>query len=644
MIHHQRAVRILQSAGAVVLMGLAALNLAGTRATAQPAAKPSAAPASEFAGADLKRGAEIYARVCAQCHDAGVERAPSRSVLSFMTAQSIHAALTTGPMVPMAAMLSAEDKRAVAFYAADQSRNAPPSAPVKTCARSASGFDMRQPPEFDGWGLAAGNSHAIPTALAGIDRASASRLKLKWALAFPHATRARSQPAFAGGAIFVGSQDGTVFALDRETGCARWQFKARAEVRTGIVVSPWKKGDAAARPALYFGDLIGNAYALDLRTGRQLWVDKTDPNPSVTLTGTPTLHKGTIYVPVSSRESATAREAKFPCCKFRGSVVAYDARSGKRLWQTFTTDEPKPAGVNALGVPQFAPSGAAIWSTPTVDPKRGLLYVTTGNNYTSPATKTSDAVMALDLVSGAVRWSTQVMSDPWNGSCHSQGKENCPANPGLDYDLGTGAVLTRGRDGREYLLAGQKSGAVHAFDPDGGAVVWHSQLGRGGPHGGVHFGIAAEGGSVFVPISDAEIAPNYVDYSAPKKSGMYALDVATGKTLWASAAPDVCAGRKGCMIGYSGAISATPELVLTGATDGWLRVFDRDSGKVLWEYDTFQPVTAVNGDIARGGSIDGTSAPVAHRGLLVATSGYYAGSTQAPGNALLVFEVARAGK
>lgn len=616
------------SAGAVsvaALFGAAALS----------AAEP------EFAGADLKRGAEIYAGVCAQCHDAGVERAPSRAVLAAMTPASIHAALTTGPMKPIGATLSDADRRSVAWFAAEQTRSAPASAAVKVCAPGTSPFDLRQPPELSGWGLAPGSTHAVPPAIAGIGRANAPLMRLKWAFAYPGATRARSQPAFAGGAIFVGSQDGTVFALDRETGCARWQFRAKAEVRTGIVVSSWVRGDPRARPAIHFGDLVGNAYAVDARTGRLLWSDKAGDHPAATLTGTPTLHAGRLYVPVSSRESAAARDPNYACCTFRGSVIAYEARTGKRLWQVFTVPPSAPVGTNAVGARRLAPSGAAIWSAPTIDARRGQLYVTTGNNYSAPPTATSDAVFAIDLVTGKVRWTRQVLSDPWNGSCFSREKINCPPQPGPDFDLGTGAVLTKGKDGRDYLLSGQKSGMLHALDPATGRIIWQRKLGRGGPRGGIHFGIAATEGTAYVPVADIGSDTEYVNYTEPGRPGVYAVDIATGALIWSAAAPDVCAGRTGCLVGYSAALTVTPELVLAGSTDGFLRVLDRATGKLVWQYDTVVPVRAVNGETARGGSIDGSAAPIVHRSLLVASSGYYAGVAQAPGNALLVFEAAQ---
>ena len=119
------------------------------------------------------------------------------------------------------------------------------------------------------------------------------------------------------------------------------------------------------------------------------------------------------------------------------------------------TDEPKETRKTAEGHSLYGPSGVAVWSTPTVDAKRGLLYVTTGDNYSDPATATSDAVIALDLADGHVVWLKQITpGDAYNGACRIAGA-NCPANPGPDHDFGSSAVLIAGPGGRDVLLAGR---------------------------------------------------------------------------------------------------------------------------------------------------------------------------------------------
>ncbi len=585
--------------------------------------------------ATVKRGTEIYESVCSACHEQGVNRAPQRAMIELMTPESINHALTQGVMRAQAHGLSTTDKRMVAEYLAARAFGSHVQAPLM-CKPGGSPFDLSDPPAMAGWGLTPQNTHAIPAKVAGVDPGNVGRLTLKWSLAFPTAVRARSQPSVAGGAIFVGSHDGTVFALDRRTGCARWTFHASAEVRTGIAVSSWRSGDAAARPRLYFGDLIGNLYAISARTGALVWKRKPDAHPNATITATPVLYGRRLYVPVSSLEEARSASPTYACCTFRGSVVAYEAATGKPVWQTYMTDPPVPQGVNANGVPRFGPSGIALWNSPAVDAKRGRLYIATGDNYSTPTTTLSDAIVALDMKSGHVVWSYQALvRDAWNVACDAPDKTNCPPENGPDFDFGAAAVLATASDGKDYVLAGQKSGALYAIDPDSGKMVWRTKVGRGGVIAGIHFGLASAGDAVFVPVSDV---PDGRPYPEPGRPGLYALDIKTGAYLWKAPAPDLCAGKPFCHPGYAAAITATPQLVVAGSNDGHLRAFDAASGKVLWDYDTLRDFKTVNGAVARGGAMGGGAGPSLYKGMLITNSGYgFAGAM--PGNALLVFGV-----
>jgi polyvinyl alcohol dehydrogenase (cytochrome) len=620
------------------LAGLAALAAAPSILAAAPAGNDSVTGAKDKAGikldpATVKRGAEIYGGVCSACHDAGLNRAPQRTMLELMTPESIDLALTEGVMRAQGAGLTQKDRRMVAEYISGRPMGGQIRPPLM-CVGHARRFDMGDPPALAGWGLTPSNSHAIPTELAGIGRGDVAGLKLKWAVAFPNAIRARSQPTVAGGAIFVGSHDGTVFALDWKTGCARWTFHAAAEVRTGIVVSPWRAGNAAAKPLVYFGDLVGGVYAVNARTGTLVWKSRPDPHPNTTITAAPVLHGDRLYVAVSSLEEARAASPSYACCTFRGSMVAYDAATGAVVWQTFMTDPPVEQGLSSSGVRLFGPSGVALWNSPAIDEKRGRLYFGTGDNYSAPDTATSDSIVALDLATGKIAWSYQAQEkDAWNVACDRAEKANCPAENGPDFDFGAGVVLASASNGRDYILAGQKSGMLYAVDPDSGKLVWKTKVGRGGVIAGIHFGLAAVGDAVFVPVSDV---PDGRTYSEPPRPGLYAIDIKTGDYLWKAPAPDVCAGRAFCHPGYAAAITATPELVLAGGGDGHLRAYDARDGKVLWDYDTWRAFTTVNGAPAHGGSIGGGAGPIAYKGMVVTNSGYgFAGAMG--GNVLLAF-------
>ncbi|EJL31118.1 PQQ-binding-like beta-propeller repeat protein [Novosphingobium sp. AP12] len=579
-------------------------------------------------------GAQIYREQCASCHDTGAARAPARVILAYMTPDAIVAALTTGPMQAQGSALSRQQKVDVAQHLSGQAFGAAQaSAPKPTpCSPEHAQFDRSQVPAFAGAGLDQAATHSVTSSQAGLAKAEVGRLKLKWAFGFPLANRARSQPALGGGAIFVGSHGGTVYALDRETGCVRWSYAAASEVRTAIVLSPWQAGDAQAVPLAFFGDWSGNAYAVEAFTGKLVWKLRADEHPAAVITASPALHGDTLYVPVSSLEEASAANPGYVCCSFRGSILALDPRTGREKWRTWLVDEPKPSKDGKT----LGPSGVPVWAGIAVDEKRGNLIVATGDNYTRPATELSDAIVALDLGTGAIRWHFQATEgDAWNVDCVTPDPDNCPEDAGPDYDFGAIPVLAKGKDGRDYVLAGQKSGIAWAVDAATGKLAWHRQVGRGGMAGGIHFGIAADSGRVYVAISDM---PDGVERPFPAAPGIHALDVATGKELWTAAPPDkVCEGRPLCIPGNSGAITVTPDFVLAGGDDGFVRIHDAATGEVLWQFDTVQDFAAVNGVPTRGGAMSGGAAPIVEGGQVIVSSGYGFVS-KIPGNALLVFE------
>ena len=240
------------------------------------------------------------------------------------------------------------------------------------------------------------------------------------------------------------------------------------------------------------------------------WKRKVDEHPLARVTGTPKLHEGRLYVPVSSAEEFVAADPKYPCCTFRGSVVALDAASGEVAWKTYVIpDQPKPTRTNKIGTQLYGPSGAAIWSSPTVDEKTGTIYVATGDSYSDPVAATSDAIIALDAKTGTIKWSQQMTSgDAFNLACVGADQTNCPEAKGPDVDFGSPPILVTLASGKRALVAGQKSGVVHAVDPDDkGRRLWSTRIGRGGALGGVEWGSAADGEHIYVPLSDVSFKP-----------------------------------------------------------------------------------------------------------------------------------------
>ncbi|PWT81054.1 MAG: hypothetical protein C5B57_11280 [Blastocatellia bacterium] len=377
-------------------------------------------------------------------------------------------------------------------------------------------------------------------------------------------------------------------------------------------------------------------YAVDAATGKLLWRSSVDKHPSARITGAPALYRGRLYVPVASLEELTGSLPDYECCSFRGSVVALETTTGKQIWKTFTiTEEPLPRGPNKKGVQRVGPSGGGIWSTPTLDVNRNTLYVTTGDNYSQPATTTSDAIMAVSMDSGKVLWSRQMTAnDAWNVACFGGDATNCPEGAGPDHDFASPAILVDLPGGRRALVAGQKSGVVHAVDPDRqGEILWQVRLSEGGIFGGVEWGPAADGANVYVALSDLKSNLAVVDNKVG--GGVHALQLADGKHVWTADSVPCPSDRKGCSPGHSAAVTVIPGVVFSGSLDGHLRAYSTTDGRVLWDYDTAREFETANGVPGRGGAINGPG-PTIVGGMLFVNSGYgFVG--QMPGNVLLAF-------
>lgn len=573
--------------------------------------------------ADKAKAEALYKANCAACHGEGLNGAPKREALETRTPAAIFASLETGLMREQGKLLSAEELKLVADYlGAKTSKVAGKKCEVR--------LKLAGKPLWNRWGNGLENRRYQPASVDGVTPANVAELELKWAFGFPNAARARSQPAVTEEAIFTGSQDGRVYALDTQSGCIWWTFDAESEVRSAPTLGEDGK--------LYFGDFNANVYAVDAKSGKLVWKKSVKDHPSGTITGSPTLHDGRLYVPMSSTEVVSAMNGDYGCCTFRGGVTALDAADGKPLWRMYTTDEARENGKNRKDIIAFGPSGAPVWSPPTIDVKRGLLYIGTGENYSSPANDKSDAIIALDLRTGAIRWVRQIIvGDAWNASCGKHewtNNINCPKEDGPDLDFGAPPILVKTADGRDIILAGQKSGMVYALDPDNaGKILWQQRAGMGGFNGGVHWGMAVNAASLFVGIADT---PGNKGAVGPRRPGLHAFDIATGRPLWSKIELQTCPEREfKCETALSGPVTATDGIIFGGAHNGLLRAYSSTDGAVLWSFNTRRDFKTVNGVKGFGGSID-SAGPVLAGGLLIVNSGYDKFG-EIPGNVLLVF-------
>ncbi len=591
-----------------------------------------------FAAAQPPDGERLYNQNCARCHEGNLPLLFSSGPIREYPAERVYEALSAGIMAAQATGLTTADKRAVAEYVSGSEPESlvPPLDQIPEMAYCASGgavpSDPYAGPSWNGWSPDRSNARFQSAEAAGLTADSVPDLSLRWAFGFPGVTHASFQATIVGGRVLVGTSVGVVYALNAETGCIHWAHETDAGVRSTITVGPGPNGRATA----FFGDLTGNAYAVDFEMGERRWKVEVDDHRQARITGAPALHEGRLYVPVASLEEVAAEAPTYQCCTFRGSIAALDASTGRQLWQRYPIDEvPARTGTNSAGVAQWGPSGVGIWASPTLDPGRNRIYVATGDSYSNPVSPQSDAIMALAMDTGDVVWVTQTTpGDAWVAACLAPDeatRANCPEDAGPDHDYGSAIVMTE-VGGQQVLLAGQKSGVMYRLNPDTGEIVWERRVSGGGVLGGIEWGFASDGETVFASISDAlEKAPG-------DAGGMAAVRIADGDVVWeAPPFQDTCGARPGCHTAQPGAVTVIPGVVFSGSLDGHIRAYATETGNVIWDVDTVGEFDTVNGVPGRGGALNGPGATVAG-GMLYVSSGYGL-LNYMPGNVLLAFSV-----
>ena len=479
--------------------------------------------------------------------------------------------------------------------------------------------------QWNGWGRDLSNTRYQPEpAIRAMD---VPKLGLKWAFGFQGGAEF-GQPTMVDGRLFVTSSSGRVYALDAKSGCTYWTYDAPAGSRTAVSIGELGQAKRAVIPrklkrtlahldvikapsAAFFGDDTGAVYALDAQKGTLLWKTQVDTHPTARILGAPTLYQERLYVAVGSKEDKNSANPNYSCCTFRGSISSIDIASGRVLWKSYTVlEEPQPTRKNSAGVQEFGPAGAAIASSPTIDPKRGVLYVGTGPSTTGVEQSLTDAVAAFALSDGKLRWVKQlnVMGQPAAGSFTSP------------------PVLRTLASGNEVILAGQISGVVYGLDPDhGGEILWQNRLGADADGaGGVAWGTAADHRSLFVAVSGALAQP------LNPGGSLWALDPKTGIARWHTKAPaPACSWTEGsCSHGQSQAVTVMPGGVFSGSMDGHLRAYSTIDGKILWDFDTAKAFQTQNGVRATGGPLD-------YGGATIVNGSVYINS----GNTLLAFSV-----
>ena len=600
--------------------------------------------------------AALFQKNCATCHQNAnaVGRIPQIEDLKALPSRVILRTLETGAMKEQASALSGNERMFLANWLGKpvttelqqgQLSNPCPAGPA-----------WKDTHGWAAWSPGLANTRFQSAQDAGLSAADVPRLKPKWVFAFPDATSMRSQPAVYRGRVFVGGQDGTVYSLDAATGCAHWSTVVNAEVRSAMTV-----GEVDGKPTVFFGDSSGYYYALDGETGKQLWQLRLSDHPAAKGTGPPVFYRGRVYIGATALEEGLGLAPGYVCCVSRGSESAVDAATGKVIWQHYTISETAKLQPNTKrGAPVMGPSGAGVWNAATLDPAHDTLFVNTGDNYSDPATSTSDSVMALSLSTGELLWSKQLTAnDAWNNACgsfevsdgsrtvssmvpgtHAEVTERCPDSDGPDFDFASSSLLVQLPNGRRALLVGQKSGMVYAVDPDRkGEILWQARAGKGGNAGGIEWGMASDGRNVYAGVADVEFqtppaGQRQVRVDPSKGGGMVAYRVDNGSQVWRTPAPG-CGDKTACSPGQSAAVTGIPGVVFSGALDGHLRAYATDTGKIIWDYDTAHDFQTVNGVPGHGGAFD-VGGPVVVDGMVYVLSGH-GNRGMLPGNVLIAF-------
>ncbi|WP_213807355.1 PQQ-binding-like beta-propeller repeat protein [Granulicella sp. dw_53] len=608
----------------------------------------------------LSPGEIIYNNRCAGCHDRPyATRAPSKAALNTMTVAAISDALTEGIMKVQGSGLT-ETERAdlIRYLTLGRKELAPPKdtwSDGMMCPADRRAVDLSSAAPVTDFGFDKRNTRSLTARQAGLTKADLSNMELAWAIAIPGGMTMRTQPAIVGNTVFLPVADArSVYAFDVSQPlkpCVKWIYKTKS--KSALRTSASYGALADGRGVIAFSGSDTTAYLVDAKTGKEIWTRHIGTYPYSLATGTPVVLKDRIIVPISQYEILVAEPNERSCCTNHGYVVSLDPKDGSQQWRYDTMEEAKPIRDRGDGKYLYGPSGAPIWSSPAVDEEKGVIFFGTGESNSPPVSKNTDAIIAVGLADGKERWSYQgTNNDIYLYGCGPHPKPdqlNCVKDAVYrDVDFGASMILASLKGGKEAMFGGQKSGTVWALDPSTGRLLWHNDLGRGSPLGGIHWGIAFADNTVYAPISavnDAyldSLLPNQPPPS-PFKSGLYALDAYSGKVRWNFATEPDCEGDRkirvpNCAkdIGMSAAPAVIDGAVVEGALDGYLYVLDGGNGKLLWKFDTSITYQGINGVAGRGGAIDSASISAAN-GLLFVNSGYNMFG-QTSGNVFLAFK------
>ena len=581
-------------------------------------------------------GRKLTENNCSACHEDKSLNIASIETMAMATQRELVAVMTEGKMKEQAKHLSKDEINQIATYISSTAESS-----LVKCSRQLTDSDLRLGLNWTSKGNGPLNKRYQKDT--NINSSNIKNLKLKWSFRLK-GFNARSQPIAIGNLILAASKD-TLYALDSDTGCAFWAFKSPSEFR----VSPAYTKEAGSYVFAVDQELI--TYKLDLLKGELLWKTQLPRESEWNVSsGSISIVNSHLIVPISTVETVAPLNPTYECCTTSGGIVKVDIETGELIWYHRVEKPSEYVGkVRLTRTKKYAPAGSAVWNTPGIDLTSKLVFFGTGQNTQSPASEFSDAIIALDLITGERVWSTQTLAgDAHNVACEVPlaRKWGCPVENGPDFDFGASVIKSFTSNKEEIYLAGQKSGWAFGIKPSNGEIIWKNRVGMGGVLGGIHTGMATDDKRLYVANSDREAGRKY-DWDP--KPGVYALNIDTGEIIWTFPLDDDCKKRNElvekepsyngrCFKGFSAPPSVGSDVVFAGTLDGRLYGIGKETGKYLWEFDTLRIFKkTVDGSLAFGGSMD-IAGPVITQDQLIVVSGYGTHG-QLPGNVLLVFEL-----
>ena len=579
---------------------------------------------------------DLVEKNCSYCHENKSLNLVSIESMSQFSPGDLLYVLETGKMSLQAQGLSTNEKELIANYLTKQKVNNVDNENLNSCNKEPLINNYSKKSDWTSWGFDHFNTRFQP--VSNINASNLNKLNLKWSFGLKE-TDTRGQPIVVGDIVFISGK--SLHAIDKETGCSYWSFtpKSSAGFRNSPVF------DTTNRNSIYVVDSNFMVYKLNIKDGSIAWKTKIDKEfESNTSSASPVFGGNYLFIPVSTYETVMAIDPNYECCKTSGGMVVINTENGEIKWNHRIEEQAKFTKKGLITrTKKYAPAGSAVWNSPSIDLEESIIFFGTGQSLQSPASKYSDAIIALDINSGDKIWTTQTLAgDAYNVGCEIPIVRSmvCPEEKGPDFDFGASVIQTFDSSGKKILLAGQKSGWVFKLNPSNGEIDWKKRVGNGGLLGGIHFGMATDNKKLYVPISDRFVNR---DYDKEARPGLYALDFFQGDVIWSFTPENICTDREAlygkgkCFLGYSAPISVTNDVIFAGSLDGILSAHSVSNGSKLWEFDTLRSYETVNKIPAIGGSMD-VAGPVIVDNWLFVTSGY-AQHGQMTGNVILAFSI-----